>query len=373
MKRRLIIATLLVATGLAGYAVIRARRDLTDFEVYRLAAERAARAESLYRPSDGHYQFKYLPAFAVLARPLTWMGVETAKFVWFAMSFGLLVAFVRRLMTALPERRRKGLDVGIWTVLIMAKFSVRELALGQTNLLLGILLLPAVIDLGRHPKTAGFATGAAIFVKPYAALFLPWLAWRERRALPSAAVAIGLGLLLPVVSYGWSGDLTLLRDWVHAVRETTNPNLLHPDNVSLASLWAKWLGSSAVATDLAWASVVVLVLAIGWACWRWPRPEGSAYLEGGLLMLAMPLLSPQGWDYVLLLSLPVVALAIDRWPRLPGVVRAALVATAVVYAIPLRWFVSVETYNAVMATAVTTLAALALFGTGLLMRSRALA
>ena len=32
-------------------------------------------------------------------------------------------------------------------------------------------------------------------------------------------------------------------------------------------------------------------------------------------MLLVPLLSPQGWDYVLLLATPAVVCLMDRWPR----------------------------------------------------------
>jgi hypothetical protein len=38
-----------------------------------------------------------------------------------------------------------------------------------------------------------------------------------------------------------------------------------------------------------------------------------AYLEFGLLMLLIPLLSPQGWDYVLLVATPAVMILVDRW------------------------------------------------------------
>ena len=58
----------------------------------------------------------------------------------------------------------------------MAKFYAHELLLGQTNLLLGVLLVGALlavqIDL---PRVAGVLIGLAAFVKPYALLLLPWL------------------------------------------------------------------------------------------------------------------------------------------------------------------------------------------------------
>jgi hypothetical protein len=36
-------------------------------------------------------------------------------------------------------------------------------------------------------------------------------------------------------------------------------------------------------------------------------------LEGALLLLLIPLLSPQGWDYVLLLGTPAIVILVDRW------------------------------------------------------------
>jgi hypothetical protein len=37
------------------------------------------------------------------------------------------------------------------------------------------------------------------------------------------------------------------------------------------------------------------------------------YLECALLLLLIPLISPQGWDYVLLLATPAVVCLVDRW------------------------------------------------------------
>ncbi len=54
------IVVLLIGAGLALLYAKKIERRMPDYEVYRRAAARAARAEPLYRPSDGHYQFKFL-------------------------------------------------------------------------------------------------------------------------------------------------------------------------------------------------------------------------------------------------------------------------------------------------------------------------
>lgn len=365
---------MLIVAGLAMYAAIRAHRDLTDFEVYRTAAGRAAAAEALYRPDDGHYEFKYLPTFAVVARPLTWMRPETAKLAWFALSLGMVVVFVRTLVIGLPNRRLAAVGLGALTAIVMAKFLVRELALGQTNALLGLLLLPAIVGAARHPRLAGVCVAAAVFVKPYALLFVPWLALTLPVGAVVAAVGtLAVGLALPATVYGWSGNLRLLREWYRTVEDTTAPNLLHPDNVSLASMWAKWLGVGSLSSVLAVASGVALIAIVCGVVALRRRTRNPGYLEGGLLMLAMPLLSPQGWDYVLLLGTPMVVVAIDRWRDLPIAGRVGFVAIALVFAVPLRLFVPLLTYVAAMSSGAVSVAALLLVAIGAHLRGRSLA
>jgi hypothetical protein len=374
MTRRLAWLAILPVASLAMYAAIRAHRDLTDFEVYRRAATRAEAAEPLYRADDGHYQFKYLPAFAVAARPLTWLSPETAKLAWFALSFGMVLVFVRTLVVAVPDRRLPAVGLGALAGLVTAKFFVRELALGQTNALLGLLLLPAVVGGSRRPRLTGVLVGAAVFVKPYAVLFLPWLALMQPwSATVAAAGTLVAGLALPATIYGWSGNLGLLRDWYRTVQDTTAPNLVHPDNVSLASMWAKWLGAGAPASALAIASGVGLIAVICGVTLLRRRARSPNYLEGGLLMLAMPLLSPQGWDYMLLLGTPAIVAAIDRWRELPAGWRVVFVTIAIVFATPLRLFVPIETYNVAMSSGATSVAALLLVAIAAYLRRRSLA
>jgi hypothetical protein len=358
VTRRFGLAILVACLAAAIYVAIRAHRDLTDFEVYRTAADRAAHAEPLYRATDGHYQFKYLPAFAILARPLAAMGDEPAKLVWFGFSFALVVVLLQTLLANVPGRRLAPGVLSAVTCLVMAKFFIRELALGQTNALLGVLTLPAVVAARKRPGLAGLGVGAAVFVKPYAAILLPWLLVAAPvGAVVTALLAIAGGLLLPVLTYGWSGNLALLDSWWRTVSDTTTPNLRHADNVSFASFWAKWLGTGSVASSLAVVSMLALLAVIVVIVMRGRGQKTSGYLETGVLLLAIPLCSPQGWDYVLLLGTPAVILAIDRWRNLSTPWRGLVGAALLVCAFPLRLVTTLDGYNAIMMTGVVTLAA----------------
>jgi len=319
----LILLLLTISAG--GYAAVRFKRDsLVDLAAPRTAATRFLAAENLYRADDGHYQFKYLPAFAPLLVPFNWVSTEVAEFTWFVAMVAMAWAFVNMSLAALPDRRRSA-KVLVWlTLLLTGKFLVRELVMGQFNLPLALLLLGAVIAAQRgRGLLAGALVAAGVFVKPYALVLVPWLAWTLgwRPFVPFAVVMAG-GLLLPAVTYGWNGNLTLLHEWYRTVTTTTEPNLLTPENISFASMSAKWLGPGPAAAGLALASAVTAVAMGLFVMSRRQRVAEPNYLEGAYFFVLVPLLSPQGWDYVLVLALPAYMCLVDRWRDLPPAWRA---------------------------------------------------
>lgn len=362
-----VLATFMYAT--------RVRTEMADFAVYRTAAERALEAEPLYRADDGHYQFKYLPAFALAMAPFALVGPEVAKIAWYALSIGLLAVFVAASVGGLPERRRSTALLVWLTVLVMAKFYAHELNLGQTNILLGVVLVGALLAAQRgHPALAGALIGLAVFVKPYAVILLPWL-W-PGTGLPgivAASVVLAVGLILPAVVYGWSGNLDQVEGWYRTVTETTAPNLLLPENVSVATMWAKWLGPGPVASAMAIATVALALMMVGWAVWRRSRVPAPAYLEFGLLLLLVPLISPQGWDYVLLVATPAVVCLVDRFGDMTTPWRAATVVAIAFMSFTLFDLLGRTLYGRLMAVNVVSVAALTLFASLIYLRHRALA
>jgi Glycosyltransferase family 87 len=322
-RLRAILLFLVIVGGL--YALLRTQRDgLVDFVVPRTAAERFVAHERLYRPEDGHYQYKYLPAFALLMVPFTWLPGRLAEFTWLALTVAMTWAFVRLSLAALPDRRLPEKTL-IWlTLLLNGKFLVKELGFGQFNLLLGLIVLGAVVAAQRgRGLVAGAAVAAGVFVKPYALVLVPWLTWtRGWRPLTVFGMVMAAGLLLPVVSYGWNGNVTLLHEWYRTVTETTEPNLLGLENISFASMWAKWLQPGPAASNLALGSVIAAVAAGVAVMAMRRRVDKPDFLEAAYFLLLVPLLSPQGWDYVLLIGLPAYMLLVDRWRELSPAWRA---------------------------------------------------
>ena len=63
------------------------------------------------------------------------------------------------------------------------------------------------------------------------------------------------------------------------------------------------------------------------------RLEVPDTLEGALLLLLIPLLSPQGWDYVFLIGTPAVMLLLNDLQSLPRGLRNATIAAIAVAAL----------------------------------------
>jgi len=268
-----------------------------------------------------------LPAFALPMVPFTWVPKEIAQFTWFTLTVAMTWMLAKLSLAALPDRRMSA-GALIWlTLFFNGKFLVKELAFGQFNLPVGLLLIGAVIaaQQGRN-LAAGAAVAAGVFVKPYALVMMPWLAWTQGwRPLVVFGIVMVIGLLLPAASYGWNGNLTLLGEWYRTVTETTAPNLLGSDNISFASMWAKWIGPTRTAAALALVSAIVAVAGGLVVMWHRRQVAEPNYLEGAYFCLLIALLSPQGWDYVLVIGMPAYMLLVDRFRDLSLPWRAVAV------------------------------------------------
>ena len=324
-RRSIVRATAIVLVIAGAYGLVRFKRaELVDFVVPLTAAGRFVAHEPLYRPEDGHYQYKYFPAFAVAMVPFTWVSKEVAQAAWFTLTCGMAFAFVRLSLFALPDRRVSSRALMWLTALLCGKFFVKELAFGQFNLPVGLLMLGAVIAAQRGRRFgAGAAVAAGVFVKPYALVLVPWLArtfgWRS---LVAFTLVMAAGLILPAASYGWDGNLALLQEWYRTVTETTRPNLLVSDNISFASMWAKWIGPGPLASNLALGSSITAMAAGGVLMLRRRQVAEPNFLEASYFCVLITLLSPQGWDYTLVLGLPGFMLLVDRWRDLSIAWRA---------------------------------------------------
>ena len=332
MTARVGVAAVVLAALVALFAY-KVSAKMPDFEVYWRAGARALAAEPLYREEDEHFQLKYLPAFAILAIPAGMLPLPAAKALWFGITVALIPILLALGIGLLPSRRRSASVLALITLVLMAKFYGHELVLGQINVLFAVLIAGAVHALaGGRAATAGLLVALAVICKPYAVLFVPWLAaQRAVRALTFAAAGIAAALLLPVPLYGVRSAIALHVDWWRTVTQSTAPNLLNADNVSLAAMFAKWMGSGVTAATLATLAALLLLGLTAIVFVRRREVAGPAGLEAALLLTLIPLLSPQGWDYVFLIATPAVIYLVNYDRDLPTALRvAAWIALAIV-------------------------------------------
>ena len=258
---------------------------------------------------------------------------------------------------AISPTKRPVVVLVVITFLAMAKFYAHELVLGQVNLLFAVIVMTAVLQLryGREIP-AGILLALTVVVKPYGVLFAPWLAVRPRRtALVAMVAGVVVALVIPAARYGWASNLRLLGDWWTTVRTSTAPNLLNQDNVSLAAMFTKWLGPDSSAPTLAlFATGLLLVLTaiviVARVGVKIPEP-----LEAALLLTLIPLISPQGWDYVFLIATPAVMLIVDNLQVLPRGLRMATIVAIAIVALSIYDLVGRDAYALFMASSAITL------------------
>jgi len=166
----------------------------------------------------------------------------------------------------------------------------------------------------------------------------------------------------PIGLYGLAGTLELHRAWWTTVTASTAPNLTNPDNVSIAAMFAKLTGGGEVASLLAIAVSVLLVAIACVVVVRGREIEHRESLEGALLLTLVPLLSPQGWDYVFLVATPAIALLVNYDDRLPAALRVLTWTAMLTIGLSLFDLMGRERYAAFMSWSIITMCFLVVIG-----------
>jgi hypothetical protein len=368
-----LLLLLLLVPVLAMAFQILVKNKMVDFSVNFLAAERLRAGETLYRVADGHYQFKYMPFSAFLYLPLTLLPLPAAKAVWYSLvivSSALIFYLSAKLIR--PERR-KVLPALFLTALVLGRYFLREVQLGQINALITALLLLMVVTLDAGERGVSNRTGAqggsgvcwglAAALKPYALIYFPYFLLKKRWLLMAGGLsALGLAVLAPSLFYGPRGNIVVLEEWWSTLSASTPSLLTSQDNVSLMGFLAKWTGRQNVALAayffiLAALAALVLVLL--------HRGHGIArpfVLETFILLALIPLVSPLGWDYTLLAAAPAVMLITCHLDKFSPAARGFLYVDFAVIGLSLYDLMGRALYSRFMASSAITLCFMILIG-----------
>jgi hypothetical protein len=344
---------------------------MIDFEVNYEAGKRLRLAETPYRFEDGHYMFKYLPSSAILYAPLSYLPLEAAKGVWYFFIIFCSLALIRLSFTLVPSTTEKSKWLMVITPLVLIKYFMREIDLGQINTLVTLILLIMIWHLDRYTKDksqfeniyAGFLWGLAIALKPYALIFLPYFLLKGKwKTLLSGMGTLFIAILLPSLYYGFKGNFIVLQEWYSTLSQSTPTLLTTWDNISIIAFFNKWTGDPTLSFVLAIILLSGLALLVLLLMVQGKKVKRALILECSILLFLIPLVSPLGWDYNLLMSVLGIMIIIHYFPHYTNLWRIVLVSNFLIIFFSVYDIIGKDLYSSFMSMSLTTLIFLALLG-----------
>ena len=365
MKRRLIKTLVLITlTGVLVFLFFaRVRTSMVDFEVNYTAGKRLTWGETLYRVEDEHYVFKYPPPAAILYAPLACLPLDLAKAAWYLVVILSSAAIIGLSRNLFPENNRPGRWPFFLAFLVLARYFFREIELGQINALITALLLIMTVFLIRSEKkhtikleaASGILWGTAVILKPYALIFFPYFILRKKIVpLISGFLSICLFLAAPALYYGWNGNREVFKEWISTLSQSTPRLLSTQDNISIFAFFSKWANSAGWAVYPAVVCVLGLALVVLFVMKKRSQVTSPTALESSLLLLCIPLVSPLGWDYTLLMAFSGLMIILYHFSSFPKAGKILLVINLCVIFFSLYDLMGKELYASFMSLSVIT-------------------
>jgi hypothetical protein len=347
------------------------KAEMIDFGVNYRAAQRIRLSETLYRMEDGHYQFKYPPFAAFLYLPLSLLPLTWAKAIWyFVVLFSSVLIFFLSKKLVNPGGER-GLAFAFLPPVVLAKYFLRELQLGQINSFLTLVFLIMVwlflsgerLSSLSQERWAGGLWGLATALKPYALVFLPYFPLKKKwQALAPGFLFLLLALMAPSLFYGFQGNWIELKEWISTLSKSSPPLFTSQDNISLMAFLMKWTGDRKLSLILFGIVIVLLAVYFLFVVLKGRKLPRSFVFESSILLLLIPLISPLGWDYTLLSSALGVTIIFYYFTRFPKFWRIVLGINFCVIAFSLYDLLGRNLYSTFMSWSVLTLNFLILIG-----------
>ncbi|MGQ9619284.1 MAG: glycosyltransferase 87 family protein, partial [Candidatus Aminicenantia bacterium] len=194
-------------------------------------------------------------------------------------------------------------------------------------------------------------------IKPYTAILLPYfLLKRKFKIFIFSLLFIFLFFLFPFLSYGFERNFQLIKDWLKTIFSSTPHLLISNDNVSIMGMFSKWLGIGSLSLLLSILTVIFLVSLFIYAVKKGKESKSPEHLEISILLIFIPLFSPQGWDYVFLLSLPAIMILVNNFSELPRFFRVLTATSFILVGLTLFDIMGRRAYEEFMRLSVITIA-----------------
>jgi hypothetical protein len=286
---------------------------MNDFRVVHRAATRVLHTENLYNFDDGHYLYKYSPFFAILAAPLGLFSFKLGEIIWLLVMCLCLAFILNRCKKMILGDKPPPPYLYLLTVLFASKFLVREITLGQTDLLMlfFIFLFISFLDQGKE-FLGGFFLSLSVLIKPVSLIFALYLLYKKKfKPVGYLIIFCILFLFIPAIIYGFSTNLKLLSGW-KTIMSVSSPPLLAVDlNQSLFAFFYRFLTPTIQQVNLSTlsyttVSLLIYVTIIGLFLLFFFLNRRSKFaekdflrhpecIEYSLLLIFMSLFSPLGW------------------------------------------------------------------------------
>lgn len=371
LKKKKLLLILFAFILLLSLFLLKVQEHMIDFEVNYKAGKRLGEGESLYQVEDGHFMFKYLPSSALLYLPLSFLPLNAAKAFWYFIVVFCLCSLVYVSAKILPLEERKSVYLLIFPPLILARYFLRELHLGQINALVTMILLFMIWFLIYEKNTmpsqkdiyAGLLWGLATALKPYALIFLPYFLLKKKwKSLLSGVGFLFLALLIPAVFYGFRGNIIILKEWISTLSRSAQVLLASQDNISIIAFFMKWTGNQNISLLLSGLVMALLAFLVLTVILRGRKIDRAPVLECSILLILIPLISPLGWDYTLLMSVLGVTIIIRNFSGYSKFWRGFLVFNFFIITFSLYDIMGRDLYARFMSWSVITINFLILIG-----------
>ena len=297
----------LVGLAVAGAVTGACAGALTDLSVYQWGGRAVLDGVSPYAGRDPatDLPFTYPPFAAVLMVPLALLPGWLAAGVWTGASAGALGAMI------VVVRRALGRPSPAWLVLSMGVAALalepvwQNLAFGQVNLLLMLVVLADALHPGRRWSGLGLGVAAGVKLTPLVLVVL--LAAAGHRAAAVRAV-LAFGATVAVGSVAVPGSASY---WTDRLLDPTRVGpLALAHNQSVLGALTRLLD----ATPSTWwwlataGPLAVAVVLVGAVRWR----GGDPVLGACLGALAMLIASPVAWSHHWVWAVPVALVLSER-------------------------------------------------------------
>lgn len=337
-RRRLNLAGLVFALAWLGLLGLLLSVESQDFGYYRLGALNQLGSGTPYvpnpDPAQPRFGYLYPPPLAYLLQPLAPLPLLAGLRVWFALNLAALGGLMAILLRTCEARKVREFWGVALAGTVLAPPTWLCLQLGQTGILLALLIVAGFALRQRSAAGAGALLGAAAAIKLYPGLLgLFYLLARWRRLALWSGLAFAALIGLSIAAYGLAPYETFVRE----VMPSASYPYAAEFNLSLLGFWRRAFSASdyaipisdlpGLATALTLASAAALGALCLWSL-RARDPE-LLPLQFSLWLCAMLLLSPVNGSYNLILMLfPLLAaLAYRERRRLPRS-RLLIVSTA---------------------------------------------